>query len=136
MALINQARKRLVQVLLSDLDKKRVMAESKQQQGKKAMMDLLIEAEDEDGQKLEDENIADLIFALLSAGFESSALATRDIAMLGPNGRKQNIKYIKHGFEFSCSIFVQYFLDFTKNTFSLFKFLLNFDSFCEFLSGF
>ena len=114
MVLMHQARKRLVQVLLSDLDKKRVMAESKQQQGKKAMMDLLIEAEDEDGQKLEDENIADLIFALLSAGFESSALATRDIAMLGPNGRKQNIKYIKHGFEFSCSIFVQYFPAFTK----------------------
>ena len=53
-----------------------------------------------------------------------------------PNGKKQNIKYIKHGFEFSCSIFVQYFLTFTKNTLSLFKFSLNFDSFCEFLSGF
>ena len=48
MVLMHQARKRLVQVLLSDLDKKRVVAESKQQQGKKAMMDLLIEAEDED----------------------------------------------------------------------------------------
>ena len=48
MVLMHQERKRLVQVLLSDLDKKRVVAESKQQQGKKAMMDLLIEAEDED----------------------------------------------------------------------------------------
>ena len=76
MVLMHQARKRLVQVLLSDLDKKRVVAESKQQQGKKAMMDLLIEAEDEDGQKLEDEDIADLILALLSDGFDTSALAT------------------------------------------------------------
>ena len=53
-----------------------------------------------------------------------------------PNEKKQNIKYIKLGFEFLCSIFVQYFPAFTKDTLSLFKFLLNFDSFCEFLFGF
>jgi len=54
-----------------------------------------------------------------------------------PKEKKQNIKYIKCGFEFSCFIFIQYFLAFTKNTvFFKFKFSLNFDSFCEFLFGF
>ena len=53
-----------------------------------------------------------------------------------PNEKWQNIKYIKLGFEFPCSIFVQYFHTYTKITFSLFKFSLNFDSFCEFLFEF
>ena len=61
----------------------------------------------------------------------------KDRAMLGPGGamapppneKKQNIKYIKLGFEFSYSIFVQYFQVFTKSTLSLFKFSLNFDFF-------
>jgi cytochrome P450 len=34
-----------------------------------------MEAEDEDGQKLEDEHIVNLILISFSAGFESSALA-------------------------------------------------------------
>ena len=64
--------------------------------------------------------------------------------MLGPRGamaplsneKKQNIKYIKLGFEFSCSIFVQYFQVFTKSTLSLFKFSLNFDFFVVICLGF
>ncbi|GMY20752.1 beta-amyrin 11-oxidase [Fagus crenata] len=66
----------MVKVLQSVLDKKRAMTKSKQHLGKKDMMDLLMEAEDEDGQKLEDEYIVDLLLLFLSAGFDSSALAT------------------------------------------------------------
>ncbi|XP_062167063.1 beta-amyrin 11-oxidase-like [Alnus glutinosa] len=51
------------------------MATSTRHKGKKDMMDLLMEAEDEDGQKLEDEHIVNLILISFSAGFESSALA-------------------------------------------------------------
>jgi hypothetical protein len=50
---MHQARKKLVKVLQSILDGKRVKAKSNQHEGKKDLMDLLMEAEDEDGQKLE-----------------------------------------------------------------------------------
>ncbi|KAM3705233.1 hypothetical protein ACJW31_03G065400 [Castanea mollissima] len=70
-----KARKKMVKVLQSILDKKREMTESKQHQGTKDMMDLLSEAEDEDGRKLEDEDIVDLILLFLSAGFDSSAVS-------------------------------------------------------------
>ncbi|KAM4108730.1 hypothetical protein ACB094_03G067400 [Castanea mollissima] len=69
-----KARKKMVKVLQSILDKKREMTESKHQ-GTKDMMDLLSEAEDEDGRKLEDEDIVDLILLFLSAGFDSSAVS-------------------------------------------------------------
>jgi ent-kaurenoic acid hydroxylase len=72
---MHQARKKLVKVLQSVLDEKRVKAKSNQHEGKKDLMDLLMEAEDEDGQKLEDEHIVNLILISFSAGFESSALA-------------------------------------------------------------
>jgi len=65
----------MVKVLQSILDKKRVMTESEQHKGRKDMMDLLSEAEDEDGRKLEDEDIVDLILLFLSAGFDSSAVS-------------------------------------------------------------
>ena len=70
MVLMHQARKKLVKVLQSVLDKKRAMTKSKQHQGKKDMMDLLMEAEDEDSLKLEDEDITDLLLLFLTAGFE------------------------------------------------------------------
>ncbi|KAM3753049.1 hypothetical protein ACB098_03G064600 [Castanea mollissima] len=70
-----KARKKMVKVLQSILDKKREMTQSKQHQGTKDMMDLLSEAEDEDGRKLEDEDIVDLILLFLSAGFDSSAVS-------------------------------------------------------------
>ena len=73
---MHQARKKLVKVLQSILDKKRAMITSKQHQGKNDMMDLLMEAEDEDSLKLEDEDITDLLLIFLSAGFDSSAIAT------------------------------------------------------------
>lgn len=65
----------MVKVLQSILDKKREMTKSKQHQGTKDTMDLLSEAEDEDGRKLEDEDIVDLILLFLSAGFDSSAVS-------------------------------------------------------------
>ena len=40
------------------------------------MMDLLMEAEDEDSLKLEDEDITDLLLLFLTAGFDSSAIST------------------------------------------------------------
>ncbi|GMY20757.1 beta-amyrin 11-oxidase [Fagus crenata] len=39
-------------------------------------MDLLMEAEDEDSLKLEDEDITDLLLLFLTAGFDSSAIST------------------------------------------------------------
>ena len=48
---MHQARKEMVKVLQSVLDKKRAMTKSKQHLVKKDMMDLLMEAEVEDGQK-------------------------------------------------------------------------------------
>lgn len=75
MALMHQARKKMVKVLQSILDKKREMTESEQHQGRKDMMDLLSEAQDEDGRKLEDEDVVDLILLFLSAGFDSSAVS-------------------------------------------------------------
>ena len=40
------------------------------------MMDLLMEAEDEDSLKLEDEDITDLLLLFLTAGFDISAIST------------------------------------------------------------
>ncbi len=73
---MHQARKKLVKVLQSVLDKKRAMTKSKQHQGKKDMMDLLMEAEDEDSLKLEDEDITDLLLLFLTAGFDISTIST------------------------------------------------------------
>ncbi|KAE8099386.1 hypothetical protein FH972_017371 [Carpinus fangiana] len=53
-----KARKELVKILQSILDKKRMRAKSDDEhEGKKDMMDLLMEVEDEDGQKFVDEDI-------------------------------------------------------------------------------
>ncbi|MBA0796584.1 hypothetical protein Gohar_007344 [Gossypium harknessii] len=64
-----QARKMLVKILQGVLDERRVNDPS----GKKGMIDLLMEIEDENGQKLPDEDIIDLLLMFLLAGHESSA---------------------------------------------------------------
>ncbi|XP_059427765.1 beta-amyrin 11-oxidase-like [Corylus avellana] len=72
-----KARKELVKIIQSILDKKRMTAKSDDQhKGKKDMMDLLMEAEDEDGQKLEDEDIIALLLGFFSAGFGSTTTNT------------------------------------------------------------
>jgi ent-kaurenoic acid hydroxylase len=40
------------------------------------MIDMLMEAEDEDGKKLEDEDIVDVLLLSLSVGSDSSAITT------------------------------------------------------------
>ena len=47
-----------------------------QHKRKKDVMDLLMEAEDEDGQKLDDEDIVALLLGFISAGFGTSATST------------------------------------------------------------
>ncbi|XP_042988703.1 beta-amyrin 11-oxidase-like [Carya illinoinensis] len=72
-----QARKELVKVLQSVLNEKRViMTKSNQPKAKKDMIDLLMKVEDEDGQKLEDEHVVDLLLTFLVAGFNGSAITT------------------------------------------------------------
>lgn len=63
--------------LLQDvLEERKKMVGIEQQKGNRGMIDLLIEAEDENGKKLADENIIDLLIINLLAGHESSAHAS------------------------------------------------------------
>ncbi|KAH7514368.1 hypothetical protein FEM48_Zijuj11G0082200 [Ziziphus jujuba var. spinosa] len=71
-----QSRKRLVKILQAVLDKKRADANVKGKTGGKDMMDSLMALEDEDGRKLGDEDIIDLLLLFLLAGHESSVLGT------------------------------------------------------------
>ncbi|XP_059428646.1 beta-amyrin 11-oxidase-like [Corylus avellana] len=72
-----KARKELVKILQSILDKKRMTAKSDDEhKGKKDMMDLLMEVEDEDGQKFVDEDIVDLMLGFFAAGFGSTTTST------------------------------------------------------------
>ncbi|RDY08724.1 Beta-amyrin 11-oxidase, partial [Mucuna pruriens] len=67
-----KARKKLMKLLQGLVDQKRRTNNIKTKT-KKDMMDLLMEVKDEDGRKLEDEDIIDLILIFLLAGHESSA---------------------------------------------------------------
>lgn len=67
-----KARQKLTKQLQSLLEQKRTTIKGKT---KKDMMDMLMEARDEDGWQLEDEDIADLLLVFLLAGHESSAHA-------------------------------------------------------------
>ncbi|KAJ7962189.1 Cytochrome P450 family ent-kaurenoic acid oxidase [Quillaja saponaria] len=69
-----KARKKLVSILQSFVEKRRVMMRSEKYEEKKDMMDKLLVVEDEDGRKLEDEEIIDLLLLFLLAGHDSSAL--------------------------------------------------------------
>ncbi|XP_028762505.1 beta-amyrin 11-oxidase-like [Neltuma alba] len=67
-----KAREKLTKVLQSLLERKRKSIKGRT---KKDMMDMLMEAKDEDGWQLEDEDITDLLLVFLLAGHESSAHA-------------------------------------------------------------
>ncbi|PPS02865.1 hypothetical protein GOBAR_AA17804 [Gossypium barbadense] len=66
---ITGARKMLVKILQGVLDERRVNDPNV----KRGMIDLLMEIKDENGQKLSDEDIIDLLLMFLLAGHESSA---------------------------------------------------------------
>ncbi|KAH7692837.1 Ent-kaurenoic acid oxidase protein [Dioscorea alata] len=67
-----KARKKLVAVLQSIIEKRR----GKQDSEKKDMMDALMEVEDENRKKLDDEEIIDILIMYLNAGHESSGHIT------------------------------------------------------------
>ncbi|KAL6907494.1 hypothetical protein ACP4OV_002533 [Aristida adscensionis] len=75
-----KARKKLVAVLQGVLNKRRAAAAAAVAKGlsgsSKDMMDRLIEAEDENGRRLDDEEIIDILIMYLNAGHESSGHIT------------------------------------------------------------
>lgn len=72
---MHQARKKLVKILQDVVEGRRARKKSDASEKHKDMMDLLIEAEDENGGRLDDEEIIDIILMYLNAGHESSAHA-------------------------------------------------------------
>ncbi|XP_041022949.1 beta-amyrin 11-oxidase-like [Juglans microcarpa x Juglans regia] len=71
-----KARNKLLEIIRSVLEEKKAMAKSNDTVGKKYMIDLLIDVEDEDGKHLDDEHIADLILTSLSAGFDGLSMGS------------------------------------------------------------
>ncbi|KAL4271773.1 hypothetical protein GQ457_13G025040 [Hibiscus cannabinus] len=67
-----KARKKLVKMIGDEVDERRAKA-SVLADRKKGMMDLLMEVENDKGEKLEDEHIIDLLLVILFAGHESTA---------------------------------------------------------------
>ncbi|KAL5550926.1 hypothetical protein UlMin_001102 [Ulmus minor] len=68
-----KARKKLVAILQAVIDGRRASKGSDLSEEKADMVDLLMEVEDENGRKMEDEEIIDVILMYLNAGHESSA---------------------------------------------------------------
>lgn len=66
----------MVKLLEEVLEERKKRSGIEQKKGQKGMIDLLIEAEDENGKKLEDVHIIDLLIINLLAGHESSAHAS------------------------------------------------------------
>ncbi|KAF3623532.1 Ent-kaurenoic acid oxidase 1 [Capsicum annuum] len=71
-----QARKKLVAIFQSIVDDRRAKREKRGPEVKKDMMDILLEVEDENGRKLNDEEIIDVLVMYLNAGHESSGHIT------------------------------------------------------------
>ncbi|XP_072993167.1 ent-kaurenoic acid oxidase-like [Typha latifolia] len=71
-----KARKKLVEVLQTVLDERRVTGRRDAPEAEKDMMDGLMEAKDEKGRKLTDEEIIDILVMYLNAGHESSGHIT------------------------------------------------------------
>ncbi|KDO44740.1 hypothetical protein CISIN_1g011210mg [Citrus sinensis] len=67
-----KARDMLGEILQPVLNERRAM-KSDEQKGRKGLIDLLMEVEDENGTKLDDLDIIDMLISFLSAGHESSA---------------------------------------------------------------
>ncbi|KAL8028420.1 hypothetical protein ABFX02_14G158700 [Erythranthe guttata] len=71
-----KARKKLVEVLQATVTSRRNLRGETPPKAKKDMMDALMEAEDENGRKLDDEEIIDVLVMYLNAGHESSGHIT------------------------------------------------------------
>ncbi|XP_077234326.1 ent-kaurenoic acid oxidase 2-like [Tasmannia lanceolata] len=71
-----KARKKLVAILQSVVDERREKRAGNVPMAKKDMMDALIDAEDENGRRLTDEEIIDVLVMYLNAGHESSGHIT------------------------------------------------------------
>ncbi|CAL9197595.1 ent-kaurenoic acid oxidase 1 [Musa acuminata AAA Group] len=71
-----KARKSLVATLQSVVDERRAMKARNLSPAKKDMMDNLIDVEDENGRRLNDEEIIDILIMYLNAGHESSGHIT------------------------------------------------------------
>ncbi|GLT73719.1 hypothetical protein SLA2020_455570 [Shorea laevis] len=67
-----KARKNLVAILQSVVDERREQRKSNNATKKKDMMDALMDVEDENGRRLSDEEIIDILVMYLNAGHESS----------------------------------------------------------------
>ncbi|KAF2300297.1 hypothetical protein GH714_011492 [Hevea brasiliensis] len=67
-----KARKNLVAALQSAIDERRKQRKENISSKKKDMMDALIDVQDENGRKLDDEEIIDVLLMYLNAGHESS----------------------------------------------------------------
>lgn len=72
---MHQARKKLVKILQAVVDGRRARKSRNLSETQKDMMELLMDVE-ENGRKLDDEEIIDIILMYLNAGHESSAHAT------------------------------------------------------------
>ncbi|KAJ4831308.1 hypothetical protein Tsubulata_039667 [Turnera subulata] len=70
-----KARKKLVRILQAAVDGRRARKKVDSSEKDQDMMDMLLEIEDENGKRLDDEEIIDLILMYLNAGHESTALA-------------------------------------------------------------
>ncbi|XP_022738261.1 ent-kaurenoic acid oxidase 2-like [Durio zibethinus] len=68
-----KARNMLIEILQGVLDERRANSNIIESNEKRGMIDLLMEIEDENGQKLQDEYITDLLLMFFLAGHESSA---------------------------------------------------------------
>ncbi|KAL5980566.1 Ent-kaurenoic acid oxidase 2 [Asimina triloba] len=77
-----KARKKLVAIMQSALTKRREKRGRDEAPAKKDMMDALIEVEDENGKRLDDEEIIDVLLMYLNAGHESSGHITMWAAVL------------------------------------------------------
>lgn len=71
-----QARKNLVAIFQTIVDKRRERRKDTQPTLKKDMMEALLDTEDENGRRLDDEEIIDILVMYLNAGHESSGHIT------------------------------------------------------------
>ncbi|KAL2901449.1 Ent-kaurenoic acid oxidase 2 [Bienertia sinuspersici] len=74
--ILEQARQKLQKIFQGIVDERRLEKMANNKQEKKDMLDMLMGIEDENGGKLSDEEIVDLIIMFLNAGHESSGHAT------------------------------------------------------------
>ncbi|CAN6579744.1 unnamed protein product [Malus baccata var. baccata] len=71
-----KARRRMVKIIQGILDGRRARNEAQISRERTDLTDMLMETEDENGNKLDDEEIIDIILMYLNAGHESTAHAT------------------------------------------------------------